>query len=165
MTVPPQHHVNAPAVAYPPSGTASSYIGQMSPTPDPDPTHSAGLEIRHRSDIQLREPPIVEVPYTAGKPRNYHARKKKPAASSSRPLKTHTTQQPSAATQGALSSLQLPPPTAATTSTLSAVAGTAGATGTGTSSRPHITIRDSGWRARFILWICCVPIEKTDDQH
>ncbi|KAG1816736.1 uncharacterized protein BJ212DRAFT_171475 [Suillus subaureus] len=45
---------------------------------------------RDRSDIEMREPPVVEVPYTAGKPRHYHARKKKSATSSSRP---HTTQQ------------------------------------------------------------------------
>ncbi|KAG1853188.1 WD40-repeat-containing domain protein [Suillus subalutaceus] len=96
------------------------------------------LRRRHGSDIQLQEPPIVEVPYTAGKPRNYHARKKKPAASSSRPPKTHITQQPSAVTQDGLSS-QLPPPTVATTSTLSAVADTSGATGTGTMSHPRIT--------------------------
>ncbi|KAG2343922.1 hypothetical protein BDR05DRAFT_947989 [Suillus weaverae] len=77
----------------------------------------------------LREPPIVEVPCTAGKPRNYHAKKKKPTTSSSRPPKTHTTQQPSAATQGASSESQLPPPTAATTSPLSTDSGTAEVTG------------------------------------
>ncbi|KAG1859731.1 hypothetical protein F4604DRAFT_1159072 [Suillus subluteus] len=50
---------------------------------------------RDGSDIQLRE---IEVPCTAGKPRNYHARRR-PAASSSRPYKIHTTQQSSATTQ------------------------------------------------------------------
>ncbi|KIK38891.1 hypothetical protein CY34DRAFT_808920 [Suillus luteus UH-Slu-Lm8-n1] len=108
------------------------------------------------SEMRLRE---VQVPCTAGKPRNYHARKK-PAASSSRPCNTHTTQQHSMATQNTSSSLQLPPPTAAT-STLSAVAGSAGATGT---PRPRITI-DSGWRTRFVLWFCCMPVQHTDGQN
>jgi hypothetical protein len=90
--------------------------------------------------------------------RDYHTRKKKPITSSSRPLKTHTMQQPSTATQGAPSSSQLPSPTAPTTSTLSAVTGTAVATGTGTTLHPHITLQDSGWRTHFILWICCIPI-------
>ncbi|KAG2139793.1 quinon protein alcohol dehydrogenase-like superfamily [Suillus bovinus] len=60
------------------------------------------LRRRDASGIELQE---VEVPYTAGKPRNYHARKKKPVASSSRASNTHTTQ-PS-------SSSQPPPSTAA----------------------------------------------------
>ncbi|KAG2744123.1 WD40 repeat-like protein [Suillus brevipes Sb2] len=62
------------------------------------------LRRRDRSDIQLQE---VEVPCTAGKPRNYHARKKKPATSSSRPPNTHTTQQP---TQQARSKQKTTPP-------------------------------------------------------
>ncbi|KAG1839522.1 hypothetical protein F4604DRAFT_1691201 [Suillus subluteus] len=33
-------------------------------------------ENRDASDIQLREPHIVDVPYTAAKPRKYHPRKK-----------------------------------------------------------------------------------------
>ncbi|KAG2039153.1 hypothetical protein BDR03DRAFT_952998 [Suillus americanus] len=108
-----------------------------------------------RSDIQLRE---VEVPHAPGKPRNYHARKKKRAASSSRPPNTHATQQPSGAAQSTPPLSQQPPQTA-TTSTLSAVAGT-----TGTTSHPYITIV-SGWRARFMLWVCCVPIQHTGGQH
>ncbi|KAG2344712.1 WD40 repeat-like protein [Suillus weaverae] len=96
------------------------------------------LRRRDGSDIQLRE---VEVPYTAGKPRNYHARKKKPAASSSR---SPNTQQPNAATQSTPSSSQQPPPTTAA-STPSAAVGTAGTTGA--VSRPHIT--GGGWRAPF----------------
>ncbi|KAG2337778.1 YVTN repeat-like/Quino protein amine dehydrogenase [Suillus weaverae] len=118
---------------------------------------SAILRRRDGSDIQLRE---VEVPYTAGKPRNYHARKKKPTTSSSRPPKTHTTQQPSAATQSTPSSSQQPPPTTAATSTPSAAVGTAGTTGT--VSRPHIT--GGGWRAHFVGWLCCVPIQNTNGQ-
>ncbi|KAG2748777.1 WD40 repeat-like protein [Suillus brevipes Sb2] len=117
---------------------------------------SSMLRRRNGSDIQLRE---VKVPCTAGKPRNYHARKK-PTASSSQTCDTHTTRQHSMATQNTPSSLQLPPPIAAA-STLSAVAGSAGATGT---PCPRITI-DSGWRARFMLWFCCMPIQHTDGQH
>ncbi|KAG2039119.1 hypothetical protein BDR03DRAFT_952907 [Suillus americanus] len=122
------------------------------------------LRRRDGSDIQLRE---VEVPCTWAKPvhflhshssspltffaqRNYHARKK-PAASSSRPSNTRTTQQHSMATQSTLSSSQLPPPT---------VAGTAV-----TTSRPNIAIRDSGWRTRLMLWVCCVPIQSVDGHH
>ncbi|KAG2747063.1 hypothetical protein P692DRAFT_20834668, partial [Suillus brevipes Sb2] len=112
------------------------------------------LRRRDRSDIQLRE---VEVPCTAGKPRNYHAKKKKLAASSSRP---HTTQQPSGAAQSTTSSSRLPPQIT-TTSTPSTVPGTTGATGT--VSRPHITV--SGWRACFVAWICCMPIQNADGHH
>ncbi|KAG0701014.1 WD40-repeat-containing domain protein [Suillus ampliporus] len=42
-------------------------------------------------DIKLQAPPVVDVPLTAGKPRNYHARRKK-AASTSRPPNPHTAQ-------------------------------------------------------------------------
>ncbi|KAG2051114.1 WD40 repeat-like protein [Suillus hirtellus] len=108
------------------------------------------LRRRDGSDIELRE---VEVPYTAGKPRNYHARKK-PTASLSEPPKIHATQKPST------SSSQLPPPTA-TTSILSASTGSAEASGT--PSRPHITC--TGWRARFMGWICCIPIQNADGHH
>ncbi|KAG2343876.1 WD40 repeat-like protein [Suillus weaverae] len=114
------------------------------------------LRGRDRSNIQLRE---VEVPCTWAKPRNYHARKKKPTTSSSRPPNTRTTQQPSGAAQSTPSSSQLPPPT--TTSILSAVAGTTGASDT--TSRPHIT--GAGWRARFVGWICCMPIQNADGHH
>ncbi|KAG1807411.1 hypothetical protein EV424DRAFT_1647058 [Suillus variegatus] len=110
---------------------------------------SGMLRRRDRSDIELRE---VEVPHTAGKPRNYHARKK-PTASSSRPPKIHPTHKPNA------SSSQLPPTT--TASTLSAVTGTTGASGT--PSRPHITV--AGWRARFVGWICCMSIQNADGHH
>ncbi|KAG1844224.1 WD40-repeat-containing domain protein [Suillus subluteus] len=106
-----------------------------------------------RSDIQLRE---VEVPCAPGKPRNYHARKKKLVASSSRPPSAHTTQPHSGAAQSTPPSSQQPPPTA-TISTLSAVADTAGATGT--TSRPYITIV-SGWRTRVMLW--GTPYNKVD---
>ncbi|KAG2738290.1 WD40 repeat-like protein [Suillus brevipes Sb2] len=115
------------------------------------------LRRRDRSDIRLQE---VDVPYTAGKPRNYHAGKKKPAASSSLPSNTHTTQQPSGAAQSTPSSSQLPPPTT-TTSTPSAVPGTTGATGT--VSRPYIA--GAGWRASFVAWICCMPIQNADGHH
>ncbi|KAG2344605.1 hypothetical protein BDR05DRAFT_947293 [Suillus weaverae] len=117
---------------------------------------SSLLRRRDGSDIQLRE---VEVPYTAGKPRNYHARKKKQTTSSSRPLNAHTTQQPSGA-QSTPSSSQQPPPTTAA-SIPSVIVGTAGTTGTTLS--PHITI--AGWRARFVGWLCCVPIQHADGQH
>ncbi|KAG2111045.1 hypothetical protein BD769DRAFT_72785 [Suillus cothurnatus] len=103
--------------------------------------------------IQLRE---VEVPCTAGKPRNYHARKKL-AAGSSRSSNTRTTQQHSMTTQILLSSQQLPP--TANTSTLSAVPSIAEAPRT--TSRPRITI-NSEFRARFMPWVCCVPIQSVD---
>ncbi|KAG1807395.1 hypothetical protein EV424DRAFT_1576411 [Suillus variegatus] len=103
---------------------------------------------RDGSDIQLRE---VEVPYTAGKPRNHHA-KKKLAASSSRPSNTHIMQQHSATTKSTPSSQQLPP--IATAPTSSIVSGTAEATGT--TSHPHITV--TGWCAHFVGWLCCMPI-------
>ncbi|KAG1816796.1 uncharacterized protein BJ212DRAFT_1480649 [Suillus subaureus] len=102
---------------------------------------SGMMRRRDGSDIQLQE---VEVPYTAGKPRNYHARKKKPATSSSRPPKTHPTQQHSGATQNIPSSSQLPPPTA--------------------TASPHTTIRVTGWRSRFMVWLCCIPIQNTGGQ-
>ncbi|KIK32933.1 hypothetical protein CY34DRAFT_813990 [Suillus luteus UH-Slu-Lm8-n1] len=99
------------------------------------------LRRRDQSDIQLRE---VEVPCTAGKPRNYHAgKRKKPVASSSRPSNTHTTQQHSAVIQSTSSS----PPAANTSS----VSGTPGA-----PSRPHNTV--AVWRARFVRCLCCAPI-------
>ncbi|KAG2051100.1 WD40 repeat-like protein [Suillus hirtellus] len=110
---------------------------------------SGMLRRRDGSDIELRE---VEVPCTAGKPRNYHARKK-PTASSSRPPGIHTTQKPNA------SSSKLPPTT--TASTLFTVTSTAGSSGI--PSRPHITI--AGWRARFVGWICCMPIQNADGHH
>ncbi|KAG2135349.1 uncharacterized protein EDB93DRAFT_1254267 [Suillus bovinus] len=119
------------------------------------------LRRRDGSDIQLQE---VEVPYTAGKPRNYHARKKKPIANSSRPSNIHTTQQPNGAAQSTPTSSPLPPPAAtatATSSTIFAVAGTAGVTGT--PSRPHII--GAGWRARFVGWLCCMPIQNTGGHH
>lgn len=107
------------------------------------------------SNIQL--PRVVEVPLTAGKPRNYHARKKR-SASSSRPTKPPTTQQKSGgATQSNLSSSQQQSATA-TTSTTPPVAGAAAATGT---SHLDVTIKRAGWRARFLLWVCCVPNEHT----
>ncbi|KAG1816730.1 uncharacterized protein BJ212DRAFT_1299487 [Suillus subaureus] len=103
------------------------------------------LRKRDGSDIQSQE-----VPYTAGKPRNYHARGK-PAVSSSRPLNSHTTQQPNAATQSTPPSSQQSPPTA-TPPTLSAAASTLGIMEA--PSRPNVTIRDSGWRTRLMLWVC-----------
>jgi hypothetical protein len=159
MIVLPQRRVNAPAVAYPPSGATSIHIGQMSPTPNPDSILSAGLKTyslaycagvmdrtssceNHqllRSRVQ-RESQYVSsfnhnrLPFTQ---RNYHTRKKKSDTSSSRPLKTHTTQQPSAATQGTSSSSQLLPPTA-------------GATGTGTVSY---------YRTRFWMALSFYPLD------
>ncbi|KAG2135177.1 hypothetical protein DEU56DRAFT_981255 [Suillus clintonianus] len=103
---------------------------------------SGTVRRRDGSDAQLREPPIVEVPCTAGKPRNYHAWRKKPTASSSQTAHAHPTQQP-------------PPNANATASTPPAVAG---ATGTaGTITRPHIPI--TGWRTRLMAWVCCMPVQ------
>ncbi|KAG2112591.1 uncharacterized protein F5147DRAFT_771135 [Suillus discolor] len=73
-------------------------------------------------------------------------------ASSSRAPKIHTTQTPSA------SSSQLPPPTA-TASTLFAVTSTTGASRT--LSRSHNI--GAEWRARFVGWICRMPIQNADD--
>ncbi|KAG1859732.1 hypothetical protein F4604DRAFT_2037144 [Suillus subluteus] len=94
------------------------------------------LRRRDGSDIQLRE---VKVPHTAGQPRNYHATGKK-AASSSRPSKIHSTQQPNTATQSTPPS-SLQPPTA-TASTLPVVVGTPG-----TMGAPHVAV--AGWRAHL----------------
>ncbi|KAG1797029.1 uncharacterized protein HD556DRAFT_268922 [Suillus plorans] len=73
---------------------ATCDMGQLSVAPnlDPDLRVSAGLvsgmmRSRDRLDSKMREPPAVEVPYTAGKPRNY---KRKPATNSCRPPYTHT---------------------------------------------------------------------------
>ncbi|KAG2741913.1 WD40 repeat-like protein [Suillus brevipes Sb2] len=114
--------------------------------------HFSGiLRRRDRSDIQLQE---VEVPYTAGQPRNYHGGKgKKPVASSSRPSDPHTAQTHSAVFQSTPTA-----PPATNTSTVSAVAGAPGP-----PSRPHNTV--AVWRARFVRWLCCAPIEHTDGQH
>ncbi|KIK32476.1 hypothetical protein CY34DRAFT_814256 [Suillus luteus UH-Slu-Lm8-n1] len=108
---------------------------------------SSILRRRDRSDIQLRE---VEVPCTAGQPRNYHAGKsKKPVASSSRPSNTHTTQQHIAVIQSSPSS-----PRAANTSSVSAVAGTPGTMGPPSHANNTVAV----WRARFVRWLCCAPI-------
>ncbi|KAG1790456.1 uncharacterized protein HD556DRAFT_1392119 [Suillus plorans] len=114
---------------------------------------SGMLRKRDRSAIRL--PRVVEVPLTAGKPRNYHARKK-PSAKSSQPTKPPTTQQQSGtATQSNMSSSQQSPATATTSTTPTGVTGTAGVAGTS----HDITIRQAGWRARFLLWVCCVPTQ------
>ncbi|KAG2072333.1 hypothetical protein BDR04DRAFT_1141843 [Suillus decipiens] len=76
------------------------------------------------------------------------------------PPKIYITQKSGTAIQGAQSSSQTPPPNA-TASTLSAVTGTARATGT--PSHPYIT--GVGWRARFAGWVCCMPIQNTDGHH
>ncbi|KIK41947.1 hypothetical protein CY34DRAFT_805454 [Suillus luteus UH-Slu-Lm8-n1] len=157
----PQQHTLSPFTSvwrrYKPHGAAEPATQSRSQPFSWTHNLSGILRRRDRSDIQLRE---VEVPYTAGKPRNYHARKKKPAASSSRPPNTHTTQHPSRAAESTPSSSQLPPPTN-TTSTPSAIPGTTVATGT--VSRPHITV--AGWRACFVAWICCMPIQNADGHH
>lgn len=113
--------------------------------------------LRRRDGVNVQLPPIVEVPLTAGKPRNYHARKK-PSASSSQPPKPPTVQQQSGGvTQNNLPSSQQPNATATTSTTPPAVTGIAGAAGTS----HDITIRQAGWRARFLLWVCCVPVQNT----
>ncbi|KAG2344815.1 hypothetical protein BDR05DRAFT_159026 [Suillus weaverae] len=113
--------------------------------------------LRKRDGSNVRLPPIVEVPLTAGKPRNYHARKKKPSASSSRPTKPPATQQQSGvATQSNSSSSQQPSSTATAPTTPPVATSTAGAADTS----HDITIRQAGWRARFLLWVCCVPVQQ-----
>ncbi|KAG2125745.1 WD40-repeat-containing domain protein [Suillus clintonianus] len=142
---------------------------------------------RNGSDIQSREPPVVEVPCTAGKPRDYHARKrKKPAASSSLPGNLYTTQQSSAGTQNTqpISSFSLPlnprtmqqssaatqntpsssqQPLVTTSKSLPATATTA--LTTGTMSQHNITVIQAGCWVRFLLWIGCASIEHTDHEH
>ncbi|KAG1816801.1 uncharacterized protein BJ212DRAFT_1480653 [Suillus subaureus] len=101
-----------------------------------------------------------EVPCTRGKPRNYHARKKKPSASSSQPLNPHSTQQPGTATQ---TSSSQGPSTIATTSEAPPVAYTILATGT--TSRRNIPVTQAGYWIRFLLWIGCASVEYTDGLH
>ncbi|KAG2344810.1 WD40 repeat-like protein [Suillus weaverae] len=141
---------------------------RQSTQPGRSPTHNplslarnfiSGL-LRRRDGSAIRLPPVVEVPLTAGKPRNYHARKK-PSASSSRPPKPPTTQQQNRATQSNLPSSQQPNATATSSTTPPPVTGTAAAAGT---SHPDITIKRAGWRARFLLWVCCVPTQTADGQ-
>ncbi|KAG2078556.1 YVTN repeat-like/Quino protein amine dehydrogenase [Suillus decipiens] len=110
---------------------------------------------QNRSDIQLQE---VEVPYTAGKPRNYHARKK--AASSSRPANTHTTH-PNAAIQSTPPSSHVQQPSLTATAS-SHLAVTSTAPMAGTISSPRITV--AGWRTHLVGWLCCVPIQNTNNQ-
>ncbi|KAG1816733.1 uncharacterized protein BJ212DRAFT_1299489 [Suillus subaureus] len=108
------------------------------------------LRKRDGSDIQSQE-----VPYTAGKPRNYHATGKTAA----RPPNTHITQQTNTATQSTPPSSHQPP-SIATASTVSAAAGTPGKMGA--PSHPHVTV--AGWRARFVGWLCFVPVQNTNSQ-
>ncbi|KAG1781094.1 quinon protein alcohol dehydrogenase-like superfamily [Suillus placidus] len=113
--------------------------------------------LRRQDGSNVRLPPIVDVPLTAGKPRNYHARKKKPSASSSRPTKPPATQQQSGvATESNPSSSQQPSSTATAPTTPPVATSTAGVAGTS----HDITIRQAGWRARFLLWVCCVPVQQ-----
>lgn len=111
----------------------------------------------HRRDGSAIWLSPVEVPLTAGKPRNYHARKK-PSASSSQPPKPPTTQQQNGgASQSNLPSSQQPPVTATASTTPTTATGTATAART---SHPDITIKRAGRRARFLLWVCCVPAQQ-----
>ncbi|KAG1873350.1 hypothetical protein C8R48DRAFT_452071 [Suillus tomentosus] len=134
----------------------------------PHPLHWAQhfvSDMLHRqseTDTELREIPVVDVPYTSGKPRNYHARKK-PSASSSRPPNPHTIQQPSAVTQDIPSSSQGTPAIATTFEALPPVATTTLATET--TSRHNIMVVQAGCWIRFLLWIGCASIEYTNDQH
>ncbi|KIK43722.1 hypothetical protein CY34DRAFT_803563 [Suillus luteus UH-Slu-Lm8-n1] len=112
------------------------------------------LRRRVRSHIQLRE---VAVPYTAGKPKTYHATGRS-AATSSRPPNIYNTRQPSITTQNTLP-LSQQPPAAATASPLSA--GTPGTMGS--PSRSHSTV--AIWRARFVRFLCCAPTYHIDGEH
>ncbi|KAG2750153.1 WD40 repeat-like protein [Suillus brevipes Sb2] len=158
-----QSHAHAPPTPTPHQRTFNPFTSVLRPFKPHGATESATLSRsqpfswtrnisgmlrrRDRSDIQLRE---VEVPCTAGQPRNYHAGKgKNPVASSSRPSNTHTTQQHSAAIQSTSSSLP-----AANTSSVSAVAGTPGTIGAPSRPPSPVTV----WRARFVRWLCCAPI-------
>ncbi|KIK31904.1 hypothetical protein CY34DRAFT_19459 [Suillus luteus UH-Slu-Lm8-n1] len=146
MPRPPRHHIIAPSIPLSQSGAAQSHhdgatesATQSRSRPFSWTRNISGiLHRRDRSDIHLRG---VEVPCTAGQPRNYHAGKRKmPAASSYQLSNTHTTQTHSAVIQSTPYS-----PPAANTSSVSAVAGTPGTMGP--PSRPHNTV--AVWRARF----------------
>jgi WD40 repeat protein len=120
---------------------------------------SGVLGKRNEADVELREIPTAEVPYTSGKPRNYHARKKMSPTSLSRPPNPRTTQQLSIVAQNIPSSSQ----TIITTSeALPAVATTTLATET--TSQRNITIVQAGCWIRFLLWIGCASIEYAGDQ-
>jgi WD40 repeat protein len=120
---------------------------------------SGVLGKRNEADVELREIPTAEVPYTSGKPRNYHARKKMSPTSLSRPPNPRTTQQLSIVAQNIPSSSQ----TITTTSeALPAVATTTLATET--TSQRNITIVQAGCWIRFLLWIGCASIEYAGDQ-
>ncbi|KAG1893947.1 WD40-repeat-containing domain protein [Suillus fuscotomentosus] len=123
---------------------------------------SGMLHRRHVTDIELRETPVVEVPCTKGKPRNYHARKK-PSASSSRPPNPHTTQQSSVPIQNTPSSSQGTPAITTASEALPGVATTALATEM--TPRRNITVIQAGCWIRFLLWVGCASIEYTNDQH
>lgn len=112
--------------------------------------------LRRRDGSAIRLPRVVEVPLTAGKPRNYHARKKPPASSSQPPKPPAIQQQSGGAIQSNLSSSQQPSATSTTSTTPPGATGTAGAADTS----HDITIRQAGWRARFLLWVCCVPVQQ-----
>ncbi|KAG1893957.1 uncharacterized protein F5891DRAFT_1256682 [Suillus fuscotomentosus] len=146
------YHANAASVASTHSGIAQSHTGKLGTILDLGPTLSVGPGTWYPVYY------IDEMDRTSSceRSRSLAQREslKKPTASLSRPPKIHATQKFNA------SSSQLPPPTA-TTSTLSASAGTAEASGT--PSRPHIT--GTGWRVRFVGWICCMPIQNTDGHH
>ncbi|KAG2335625.1 hypothetical protein BDR05DRAFT_334100 [Suillus weaverae] len=82
--------------------------------------------------------------------RNYHARKM-PATSLSQPSNFYTTHKHSAVIQSTPSLSQQPRPAANTPGTM------------GVPSRPQNTV--AGWRARFVRWLNCVPIQHMDGQH
>ncbi|KAG1805255.1 hypothetical protein EV424DRAFT_283945 [Suillus variegatus] len=161
ITTPLRHHINAPSFACPLSGVVSSYMGQTErgtqsisqPLSWTRNIVSCMMRRQDKSDIEMRAPHLVEVPYTAGKPRSYHARRKKSSTSSYRPPNTHPTQQPNVATQSTSPLSQQPPP-AATASTFSADTSTPGTMEA--PLRPHVTV--TGWCARLVGWFCCVLI-------
>lgn len=90
VTVLTHYYVSASAVAFPPSGTVPNHTGQLNATTHTNTDFSAGLETYpvYYAD-EMTQTSSCEVPHTAGKPRNYHARKKK-SASSTRQYSYHS---------------------------------------------------------------------------
>lgn len=109
-----------------------------------------------RIQSQLREPPIVEVPCTAGKPRNHHAREKTTVRSSRPPIVlTGTSQGTTSSSQQSLATVAalVGPPVVTT------------AVATGTLSHPDIIITRAGSWTRFWLWIGCISFQHIDGQQ
>ncbi|OAX34048.1 WD40 repeat-like protein [Rhizopogon vinicolor AM-OR11-026] len=122
-------------------------------------------------ELQERLPEVVDVPFTAGKPKNISAaqvrtmkekarakKAKKARAGSSRPPQGSVTQQSGGAVQAEPTSEQHP--AVATSSTTPVVAPT-----TFTTSPPDAMIPRAGYWTRFWLFVCCASVQYTDGHH